>query len=155
MKKIKNAYELQVVKSTVTKHRKGENSTFNSTTSKEFFFMAKFVFNTGSVVEFMMVEPRVEYANIPTMELSYSDTDKARNLAYEEYKRVFDMINSDGFLYSRSKGSYCNLYGKDENSPTGVNLLGGCSSFELADNIATLLNKGTSLSPTENLMTAR
>jgi hypothetical protein len=35
-------YELKIVKQSVTKHRVGENSTFNANLSKEFWFEAHF-----------------------------------------------------------------------------------------------------------------
>lgn len=154
MKTIKAIYELKIESAVVTKHRVGENSTFNSTLSKEFFFMATIKFNTGSVVKLMMVEPRKEYENIPTLEVSYKDREAATKQAFEEYNRVYEIINSDKFLYSRAKDSGCNLYGGQADSPTGVTLMGGCSSFQLADYIAGILGKSKALSPTEDLRTA-
>lgn len=157
MKKIQNYHELQVLNVTVEKHRVGENSTFNRDMYKEYWFDAVFIFNTGSKVELRMVEPREEYATMETLKVSYKDTETAKMQAFEEYKRVFDLISSEKFLYSRAQngfGGYCNLYGKDETSPTGVTLMGACSSFKLADSIANMLGKTTSLSPTEDRRTA-
>lgn len=157
MKNIQNIWDLKILDVTVTKHRVGENSTFNRDLNREYWFEATFHFNTGSKVELRMVEPRKEYATMDTLEVTYKDKETATEKAFEEYQRVFDLINSDKFLYSRAQngfGGYCNLYGKDETSPTGVTLMGACSSYHLADYIANLLGKSTSLSPTEDKRTA-
>ena len=151
---INSIYDLQIKDFAVTKHRKGEKSTYNKDLFKEYYFVAKFEFTTGSIVEFQMVEPRIEYKDIESLSVTPDDLQKARKIAYEEYQRTLEMIKSEKFAYSRDKGHYCNIYHRDDTSPTGVRNAGGCSSYKLADHIAHILGKSTSLSSTENLQTS-
>lgn len=149
-------YELKITSQRVTKHRSGERSEFSRENSmSEYFFMAHFEFHTGSKIEIMMVSPRKEYRDIPTLEISYADIDEARKKAFQDYQRAVKLISDETFLYSRDKGKYCNIYGRDKTSPTGVNLLGGISSGDLADFVMRELGiNGGTLSPTEGMQTA-
>ncbi len=158
MKLFTKEWDMQIVSSHVSKHRRGENSTFNNNTSKEFWFDATFNFNTGSRIKISMVEPREEYADMDTMKISYKDQEQAKKLAWEEYQRVIGFILDPAFLYSRhmENPTRVNFYGKDKSSPTGVTLMGAASLFKVADFVQAQIGIGSgSLSPTEDLRSAR
>jgi len=154
-KSIKSSWDMKIISSEVTKHRTGEASTFNRDLFKTYFFIATVTFETGSVVRWNLTDAREEFSAIESIKLNIDDLQSARKKAFEEYNRVYEVISSDKFAYSRAKDGYCNLYGRDSESPTGISLLSGCTSYKLADTISQLLGKSGSLSPTENLCTAR
>lgn len=82
-------------------------------------------------------------------------TDQNEELGYTSQfiKKCVDIVNSDNYAYSRQKNGYINIYGIDENSPTGVSLIGG-----IPDELEFLLyalNRTSQLSTTEDLRTAR
>jgi len=149
------AYAMKITKTTVTKLYSGCNSHVKPpVNSREYFFFCVFEFETGSRIEMNITEARKEYIAIPTIEPNYQDKEKAQKKALIDYNNAIEAIVNPNFAYARDKQSYCIIYHKDSDSPTGVVSKGGCSSYKLADNICQANGKAGSLSPTEDLRTA-
>ena len=72
----------------------------------------------------------------------------------ERIQKVVEMLKHPKFLYTRWRPYGIQVYIKDENSPTGVILLGGMP-HELEFLIKDYQKFGAPLSPTEDLRTAR
>jgi len=74
-------------------------------------------------------------------------------------QKIYDAISSPNFKYARfiesGLGNYYNLYHKDDTSPTGVSLVGGCSEKIWEQVSKETGNSHNYYSPTENKMTAR
>ena len=67
-------------------------------------------------------------------------------------KQIIACITNPAFAYSRQKNGYISIYGRDDNSPTGVSLIGGLPN-EL-EYLLYAFGKTGQLSPTEDMRTA-
>ncbi len=70
------------------------------------------------------------------------------------FNRIIELLNSPKFLYARFRpsalGDSYNIYHRDEESPTGVSLMGSCAAY-VVPKVEKIFGKNyTCLSPTED-----
>ena len=70
----------------------------------------------------------------------------------DRFRKCVELVSDKNFAYARQKSGYINIYAMDDNSPTGVTLLGGIpDEFEY---LLYALGRTGQLSPTEDMRTA-
>ncbi len=147
-KSIKSKSDLRVKEVIVTKHREGEANPNTMHAFNKNYFVAKYVFNTGSVIKIVLGESRVEYAQLDTLTPTHKENEEAKDKAWKEFEHVTECLNNPDFAYGRSRSYGVTLYKRDSDSPSGVGSIGGCSSMNVVDFIK---SGAPVLSPTEGL----
>jgi hypothetical protein len=112
-------------------------------------FCAYYLFTTGQSVEMPLTDKRPEFFYLEKMDTNQNDDRKAAVIALEQYEKFEQFVADGAIAYTRAtfKGFFgeqlCNVYLRDETSPTGVKLGMGIA-MKVVESF-----KITTLSPTE------